>query len=331
MAGLVPAISIRLDEPGDDIHSCRSDFIPPVRPCRSPALFRHFGIRMRGRVGVGIIALSFAGSLTAAAAPARPMAAAAGEACRFGVIGSGRVVAVPDGRSLALDDGREIRLAGIETPSPPILGDKSLGGSGPRADAALAAKVALESLALGQTVELRQRQPESDRYGRILAFVSLVSLPQGEEPSVAHRLIAQGFARVGAGLDDPACTAELLSRERVARSRRLGLWGEPDYAIMSAENGADLLGQQGRFAVVEGKVASVRESGGMIYMNFGRRWSQALTVTILKRHERSFAAAGLQPDRLANLRLRVRGYIEERSGPRIEATRPEQIEIAEGK
>ena len=38
-----------------------------------------------------------------------------------------------------------------------------------------------------------------------------------------------------------------------------------------------------------------------------------------------------QPDRLANLRLRVRGYIEERSGPRIEATRPEQIEIAESK
>jgi hypothetical protein len=98
---------------------------------------------------------------------------------------------------------------------------------------------------------------------------------------------------------------------------------------MSAEDGAGLLGQEGRFAVVEGKVASVRESGGTIYMNFGRRWSQALTVTIPKRQERSFAAAGLQPDRLANLRLRVRGYIEERAGPRIEATRPEQIEIAE--
>ena len=41
--------------------------------------------------------------------------------------------------------------------------------------------------------------------------------------------------------------------------------------------------------------------------------------------------AGLQPDRLVNLKLRVRGFIEERSGPRIEATRPEQIEIAESK
>jgi hypothetical protein len=95
--------------------------------------------------------------------------------------------------------------------------------------------------------------------------------------------------------------------------------------------GAAELGQEGRFAVVEGKVASARESGGMIYMNFGRRRSQALTITILKRRERSFAADRLQPDRLADLKLVVRGLVEQRPGPRIEATRPAQIEIAEGK
>jgi endonuclease YncB( thermonuclease family) len=285
---------------------------------------------MGGWVGIGIVGLCLVGSVMApaAAAPARP-AAAPGAACRFDVVGSGRVVGVPDGRSLALDDGREVRLAGIEVPPAPNPGDT--GDSGHRA--AAAAKAALESLVLGQTVELRQRQLVTDRYGRILAFVSIpdVSIPEGAEPSVAHAMIGRGFARVGAGIEEPACTAELLSKERVARAQRLGLWGEAEYAIMSADNGAELLGQEGRFAVVEGKVASVRESGGTIYMNFGRRWSQALTVTILKRQERSFAAAGLQPDRLANLRLRIRGYIEERSGPRIEATRPEQIEIAEGK
>lgn len=265
-------------------------------------------MRMGGWVGIVALGLGLLVTAPAAAAPARPVASP--PACRLEVAGSGRVVAVPDGRSLTLDDGREVRLAGIEVPP--------------------AAKAVLESVLLGQTVELHQRQPASDRYGRILAFVSLASPAEDAEPSLAHALIGRGLARVGTGLDDPACTAELLSRERVARTQRLGLWGEPDYAIMSAEDGAGLLGQEGRFAVVEGKVASVRESGGTIYMNFGRRWSQALTVTIPKRHERSFAAAGLQPDRLANLRLRVRGYIEERAGPRIEATRPEQIEIAQG-
>ena len=64
-------------------------------------------------------------------------------------------------------------------------------------------------------------------------------------------------------------------------------------------------------------------------MNFGRRWSEALTVTILKRHERTFAAAGMAPKQLENRIVRVRGWVEERNGPRIEVVRPEQIEIAE--
>ena len=89
------------------------------------------------------------------------------------------------------------------------------------------------------------------------------------------------------------------------------------------------MAEQGRFAVVEGKIVSVRERGGTIYVNFGRRWSQALTVTISKRQERIFAGAGLAPKGLENRRVRVRGWVEVRNGPRIEATRPEQIEIAE--
>jgi hypothetical protein len=90
-----------------------------------------------------------------------------------------------------------------------------------------------------------------------------------------------------------------------------------------------LVARQGRFAVAEGKVASVRTSGATIYVNFGRRWSQALTVTISKRRAPIFARAGLVPKELENRRLRVRGWIELRNGPRIEASRPEQIEIAE--
>jgi micrococcal nuclease len=42
-----------------------------------------------------------------------------------------------------------------------------------------------------------------------------------------------------------------------------------------------------------------------------------------------FAGAGLQPKSLERRRVRVRGWIEERNGPRIEASHPEQIEIAE--
>ena len=90
-----------------------------------------------------------------------------------------------------------------------------------------------------------------------------------------------------------------------------------------------MLAEQGHFALVEGKVVSVRESGATIYLNFGRRWSTDFTVTILKRNARSFTAAGLEPKTLAGRRVRVRGWIEERGGPWIEATRPEQIEFTD--
>ena len=123
--------------------------------------------------------------------------------------------------------------------------------------------------------------------------------------------------------------AALLRQERTARAARLGLWADPVYAIRPSEVPAAIQSQQGRFAIVEGKVLSVRESGATIYVNFGRRWSEDFTVTIAKRNERAFAAAGLEPKSLAGRNVRVRGWVEERGGPLIEAAYAGQIEITE--
>jgi len=234
--------------------------------------------------------------------------------CGAEVMPAGRVDRVIDGRSFVLDDGREIRLASLEVPS---ADDASPAG--------LAARAALASMLTGDTVELRSAAPAPDRYGRALAYVFTAGDPR--PPSVAHRMLARGHARLGAATGDPACAAELLSQERVARTAKMGLWGEPQYAIVAAGDLTGLVAGRGRFTVVEGKVLSVRESGGTIYVNFGRRWSQALTVTISKRQERIFSDAGLAPKAFENRRLRVRGWIEVRNGPRIEASRPEQIEL----
>jgi DNA/RNA endonuclease YhcR with UshA esterase domain len=96
-----------------------------------------------------------------------------------------------------------------------------------------------------------------------------------------------------------------------------------------AEDPAEVLKDRGRFALVEGKVLSVRESGGTIYVNFGRRWTEDFTVTALKRSERTFADAGLELKKLEGRRVRIRGTVEERGGPWIEAMHPGQIEIVE--
>jgi len=73
--------------------------------------------------------------------------------------------------------------------------------------------------------------------------------------------------------------------------------------VLNAETAADVLARRGRFALVEGRVVSVRESGATIYVNFGRRWSEDFTVTVLKRNERNFTAAGLDFEGVTAARL----------------------------
>jgi endonuclease YncB( thermonuclease family) len=240
--------------------------------------------------------------------------AGAATACKLTAVGSGTVTAVIDGRTLTLDDGREVRLAAIEVAPP--------------ADAAgAAAKAALEALVAGQAIELRGAEAETDRYGRFFAHAFMTR--EKPERWIEAELVERGHARVSGRIGERACAAALLAREKTARAAKLGLWADPYYVVRRAEDAAAVAAERGRFAIVEGKVLSVRESGGTIYVNFGRRWTQDFTVTIAKRNERSFTNAGLEPRKLEGRRVRIRGWIEQRGGPWVEATRPEQIELAE--
>ena len=121
----------------------------------------------------------------------------------------------------------------------------------------------------------------------------------------------------------------MLTAERSARAAGRGLWADPNFAPLQAENLPRLAAERGHFALVEGKVLSVRESGATIYVNFGRRWTRDFTVIILKRMQRTFAGAGVEPKQLEGHRIRVRGWIEQRGGPIIVAEAPEQIEMIE--
>ncbi len=231
--------------------------------------------------------------------------------CGGDTIARGTARRVIDGRTFVLDDGREVRLAAIEVPplAPPQESGAASGG--------MAAKDALAALVAGTEIVLRRAQAPSDRYGRVLAYATTAR--DGVERSAQTELIAAGFARVGIPVGSRDCAAELLGRERAARQAKLGLWANSYYHLLDADNPADVLAERGRFALVEGKVVSVRESGATIYVNFGRRWTEDFTVTILKRNARNFAATGLEPQKLAGRRVRVRGWIEERGGPWTEA------------
>jgi hypothetical protein len=83
----------------------------------------------------------------------------------------------------------------------------------------------------------------------------------------------------------------------------------------------------GRFVLIQRKVVSVRQSGGTIYVNFGRRYTRDFAVMIPRRLQAGFRAAGRDPQGFAGRQLRVRGWLERRTGPVIAAMAPEQIEV----
>ncbi|WP_247528840.1 thermonuclease family protein [Bradyrhizobium sp. 199] len=231
---------------------------------------------------------------TASAALASP--------CQFESQGEGRVAAIVDARSVRLDDGREIRLAGIEPTT--------------------ATKQALASLLAGRDVTLRGTDDTPDRYGRQGALVFI----RDSDTSVQAMLLAQGEAMVSAEIVDKDCAATLMASEAAARRQKKGSWADRS-AIKNAESPDDILAGIGRFMVVEGKVLSVRQAGAMTYLNFGRNWTRGFTATISKRTLPAFESAGITLKSLESKRIRVRGWVEGNTGPRIDVRLIGQVEL----
>ena len=228
--------------------------------------------------------------------------------CAFELQGEGRVSAVTDARSFRLEDGRDIRLGGIEPAFP--------------SETAAERQRALTTILAGRDVRLGGEDDTPDRYGRQTAFVWL--LP--DETLVQRELLARGEAIVSADVSDKECAAALLAAEAGAREAKRGSWADAS-VIKNTESPGDILAGIGRFALVEGKVLSVRQAGATTYLNFGRNWTRDFAVTIPRRALASLAAAGLEPKALEYKRIRVRGVVEARTGPRIEVVRAGQIEL----
>jgi endonuclease YncB( thermonuclease family) len=229
--------------------------------------------------------------------------------CSFESQGEGRVAAVIDARTFRLEDGREIRLVGIE----PAISDKAKSAA------------ALSVIVAGRDVTLHGGDDTPDRYGRQPAFVFVA----GSEAPVQSMLLARGEALVSADVTDKDCASVLAAAEAEARQAGRGTWADPA-AIKNAESPGDILAGIGRFMVVEGKVLSVRQAGATTYLNFGRNWTRDFAVTISRRVAPAFEGAGIALKSLENRRIRVRGFIEARGGPRIEALRVGQIEMLGG-
>ncbi|MET0313016.1 MAG: thermonuclease family protein [Hansschlegelia sp.] len=220
-----------------------------------------------------------------------------------------------DGDTALLDDGREVRLAGVAAPKAPL---GTAAADWPVADAA---RAALDKVAAGRVLEFRPGASGQDRYGRLVGF--LADFDAGDHAGVSADLAAQGLLRVTGRERD--CDATLKAAEGRAIALRLGLWSETYYEVRSAADGASLASAAGRFVVAEGRVASVRQAAGRLYVNFGARWRDALSLTLSEAALRRLG--GLDAlDIKAGARLRVRGVVDARRGPIIVVTDRGQID-----
>ncbi|WP_210185016.1 thermonuclease family protein [Devosia sp. YR412] len=232
----------------------------------------------------------------------------------------GVVTSVTDGDTVILDDGRVVRMIGTQAPKLPL--DRPGFVTWPLAPEA---KTALEELALNKPVRLGFGGEEIDRYGRVLAHV-FVTTPEGEIWA-QQAMVAKGLARVYSFPDNRACLDLLFAAEGRARLGGLGIWTDPYYSIRAADAPGDLIARAGHYELVEGRVVLAEKRGGRVYLNFGRFYKEDFTAVIEAQALRLFAEAGIDPLTLENALLRLRGWVDDRDGPRIEITHPEQLEV----
>ena len=225
---------------------------------------------------------------------------------------------------LRLVDGRLIRLAGFDpagqTPDEPDLEDRSR--------AALAAMIA------GRSLSIRVVTATPDRWGRTVALVFASAASDARQDNLATHAISIGLGRYLAEPAAHACRDALIAAETVARTAKLGLWGDPYYAVMAVDDAPAFTERSGTIVVAEGRLAGVVPGPFRTKLNFtpieqGSHGGHALSATILPRTMKTFEARRLIPVSLTGRVLRLRGLLDLRFGPQIELEDPDQIEIVD--
>lgn len=210
-----------------------------------------------------------------------------------------RVEGLAGPATVALDDGRRVRLADIR---PADIGT----GEGL---ATLAPKGAGQLHPVAGIAE--------DRHGRVPG--DIVMDATGESLSI--RAVRRGLAFVDPAVMQDGCHRDLFAAERVAEAAGRGAWSG-DGPVLAA-SAADLDEHAGRYAIVEGTVASAATTRRTVYLNFGVDYRTDFTALGRRRDVRRWE------DRLIRLegeRVRIRGVLEAWHGGLIRIEHPGQVE-----
>jgi endonuclease YncB( thermonuclease family) len=230
--------------------------------------------------------------------------------------GAVQPVGVDQRLDIALSDGRTVRLGGLDAPSSD-RGAPEIAG---------AAQVFLSRRLLGREADLVLLAAATDRWGRTVADLNLSDSADGSAASIAEALLTAGLARVRPEFETRGCAVERLKIEDGARRAALGIWRDPEFAVVSSSDSAGLRRRDGRFVVIEGMVGRVGFARSRIYLELVPRGGP--TIVITRKLEPALAREGRPVGALVGETIRARGALDDRFGPRIEVSEPAMIEIA---
>ena len=150
--------------------------------------------------------------------------------------GALQAVSVDERLDIELSDGRIVRLGGLDAPNAERGAQKS----------ANSARGFLSDRLLGREADLVQLAGGTDRWGRTVADLVVADPRDGTAGSTAAALLRAGYARVRPEFETRGCAAERLAIEEQARQEELGIWRDPQFAVIQSSNlaGAPPLGPQ---------------------------------------------------------------------------------------
>jgi len=179
---------------------------------------------------------------------------------------------------------------------------------------------------LGRDADLIQFAGGTDRWGRTVADLVVADSHGGSAGSAAAALLRAGYARVRPEFETRGCAAERLAMEEEAREGGLGIWRDPEFAVIQSSDSAELRRRNGRFVVIEGMVRRVGFARSRIYLELAPR--DGPTIVVARKLENALARDGRPVGALVGQTIRARGALDARFGPRIEVADPAMIEIA---
>ncbi len=218
---------------------------------------------------------------------------------------------------MKLADGRLLRLAGLEAAAAtPTAPHRDLDGI-----------AALTNLVARQELAVTILSPKPDRWGRLVAFATVSG---GASGGLATAALAAGLGRYRPETA-AVCRAALLAAEDAARRAKLGLWADPFYGVLAADDRDAFAARAGTDVVVEARLRAVEPSPYRTRLRFevaNATPSRGLfEATIVPRAMKTFEARGIDVHALVGRNLRLRGLLDRRFGPRIELAGPDEIEV----